>query len=270
MRNVSIVVPCFNEGRRLGAVAFRELLQAPGVQLLFVDDGSRDDTLAILATICSGHEDRARILALPRNGGKAEAVRQGLLQALQSGASIVGFLDADLATSGAEMLRLCETLEHSSADVALGARVALLGTRIERKALRHYLGRVFATVASLLLDLRVYDTQCGAKAFRASRLLSAVLTEPLHARWVFDVELIGRLLAGADGIAGLPASAFLEMPLRSWTDVPGSKLRLSHFPLIGLELLRVHLALRRFRRAAKFSPSLKSRTRANGDPSNAA
>ena len=267
--NATIIVPCFNEGRRLRADGFRELLCAPGVRLLFVDDGSRDDTLAVLKNICSGHGEKAQVLALPRNCGKAEAVRQGLTAALRSGASMVGYLDADLATPAAEMLRLCEALADSKTEVALGARVALLGARIERRALRHYLGRVFATVASLILDLRVYDTQCGAKAFRASPLLLAVLDQPLHARWAFDVELIGRLLAGTAGIAGLPASAFLEMPLRSWTDVPGSKLRFSHFPLLGIELWRIHLALRRFRRAQNLLPAPASPVDFSGVPSDA-
>jgi len=110
---------------------------------------------------------------------------------------------------------------------------------------------VFATAASLILDLRVYDTQCGAKAFCASTLLAAALDEPFHARWAFDVELIGRLLAGAPGIPGLEAADLLEMPLRRWTDVPDSKLRFLQFPRLGFELIRIYFALaRRARRAA--------------------
>ena len=97
---------------------------------------------------------------------------------------------------------------------------------------------MFATLASLILDLRVYDTQCGAKAFCASRLLAAVLGKPFHARWAFDVELIGRLLAGAGEIPGLRATDLLEMPLRTWRDVPDSKLRFAQFPRLGMELVR--------------------------------
>jgi len=96
------------------------------------------------------------------------------------GARLVGFLDADLATPAEEMLRLVSTLRSSRAQAAFAARVALLGTTIERHATRHYLGRVFATAASLILDLRVYDTQCGAKAFHATPLLAAALEEPFQ------------------------------------------------------------------------------------------
>jgi len=250
MVELVIVVPCFNEGRRLRAEGFRPLLSHPGTRILFVDDGSRDDTREVLASVCAQLGPRALRLDLARNQGKAEAVRQGLLEALQMGARMVGFLDADLATPAEEMLRLISTLRSSRAQAAFAARVALLGTTIERHATRHYLGRVFATAASLILDLRVYDTQCGAKAFHATPLLAAALEEPFHARWAFDVELIGRLLAGAPGIPGLRATDLLEMPLRTWTDVPDSKLRFMQFPQLGIELARIHFALGRQRASA--------------------
>jgi len=251
MVELVIVVPCFNEGRRLRADGFRILVEDANTRLLFVDDGSKDDTRRILGAICAELGPQALRLDLPRNQGKAEAVRQGLLAGLQMGAQIVGFLDADLATPAEEMLRLVSTLRCSRAQAAFAARVALLGTNIERHAFRHYLGRVFATAASLILDLRVYDTQCGAKAFCASSLLAAALEEPFHARWAFDVELIGRLLAGTRAIPGLKAADLLEMPLRTWSDVPDSKLRFVQFPRLGVELIRIHFALaRRARRAS--------------------
>jgi len=252
MVGLIVVVPCFNEGRRLRADGFRTLLADPATRVLFVNDGSTDDTGEVLTAICAQLGPNALRLDLPRNQGKAEAVRQGLLAGLRLGAPVVGFLDADLATPAEEMIRLVDTLQASRVHAAFAARVALLGTRIERHAFRHYLGRIFATAASLILDLRVYDTQCGAKAFRASDLLASVLAEPFHARWAFDVELIGRLLAGAPGIPGLTAADLLEMPLRTWTDVPDSKLRFAQFHRLGIELIRIHRALarRRSRRAA--------------------
>jgi glycosyltransferase involved in cell wall biosynthesis len=252
MVGLIVVVPCFNEGRRLRSQGFRVLLADPTTRVLFVNDGSTDDTREVLAAICAELGPNALRLDLPRNQGKAEAVRQGLLAGLQLGAPIVGFLDADLATPAEEMIRLVDTLRASRVEAAFAARVALLGTRIERHAFRHYLGRVFATAASVILNLRVYDTQCGAKAFRASELLAEVLAEPFHARWAFDVELIGRLLAGAPGIPGLGATDLLEMPLRTWTDVPDSKLGFAQFPRLGIELVRIHRALarRRSRRTA--------------------
>jgi dolichyl-phosphate beta-glucosyltransferase len=255
LRGVTIVVPCFNEERRLIGASFMPLIGQGGFRVLFVDDGSTDGTLGVLRAACALLGESATILQLELNQGKAEAVRRGLRAALEAGASVVGYLDADLATPASEMVRLVRHLGEGGAQAALGSRVALLGRHIERKASRHYLGRVFATLASIILDLRVYDTQCGAKAFAASPLLASVLEEPFNARWAFDVELIGRLLAGAKGLPGLPKEAFLEMPLRVWTDVAGSKLRPMHFPLLGLELLRIRFSLGRRKGLAASLPT---------------
>jgi hypothetical protein len=153
------------------------------------------------------------------------------------------------------MLKLIALLEDRSVEAALGARVGLLGTKIERHPARHYLGRVFATLASLILDLRVYDTQCGAKAFRAGPLLSAALAAPFHARWAFDVELIGRLLLGTRSLPGFSERQFVEMPLRRWSDVAESKLSLLSAPRLALELWRIHLALRSRRRELMAFPA---------------
>jgi dolichyl-phosphate beta-glucosyltransferase len=232
LSRVIIIVPCFNEERRLNGLGFRPLVEAGGFRVLFVDGGSTDGTLRVLRDTCALLGNGASILTLGTNQGKAEAVRRGFVAALEDGASIVGYLDADLATRATEMVRLVNHLADGRAQAALGSRVALLGRHIDRKASRHYLGRIFATLASIVLDLRIYDTQCGSKAFATSPLLASVLEERFNARWAFDVELIGRLLAGPPGLPGLRPAAFIEMPLLSWTDVAGSKLRpiISRYP----------------------------------------
>lgn len=229
--------------------------QVPGIRLLLVDDGSTDGTPLVLERICRTIPGKARVLRLDRNQGKAEAVRLGLLEALDAGSDFVAYLDADFATPGDEMVRLLRLLQDGRTQVALGSRVALLGAQIERKASRHYLGRFFATFASIVLRLPVYDTQCGAKAFRASAALSRTLEEPFHARWAFDVELIGRLLAN-----GLSSGDFVEVPLRRWVDVGGSRLRPVHFPILGWELLRIFFALSRLRWSAGSTPLLDAGT----------
>ena len=82
---------------------------------------------------------------------------------------MLGYFDADLATPPGELLRMLDLLERRpDLSFVLASRVALLGRRITRRARRHYLGRVFATFASIFLQIPVYDTQCGAKVFRAS------------------------------------------------------------------------------------------------------
>ncbi len=238
-----VVVPCYNEALRLDAEGFRALAEHPGVSLLFVDDGSADDTLAVLERLRARWPGNVDVLALDKNGGKGEAVRRGLLAALASGADAVGYLDADLSTPAAEMLRLVERLATSDATAVLGARVGLLGTDIHRKASRHYLGRVFATFASLALDLRIYDTQCGAKVFRAGPALQRALAEPFASRWAFDVELLGRLINESGSSAGI-----VEVPLTAWRDVAGSKLGVKGMARAAIDLAQVATRLARARK----------------------
>jgi len=221
-----IVVPCYNEARRLDVRAFATF-RATGhwVEFLFVNDGSTDETLKVLEQLRCASPDTVRVLDLPRNQGKAEAVRAGMLSALDADADFIGFWDADLATPLAVLPRFLDLLEDRPAvDAVFGARVNLLGRKIERYTWRHHLGRLFATVVSQLLRLAVYDTQCGAKVFRASAGLRAVLADPFATSWLFDVEILARMIAASPtGTAGVAARLY-ELPLDEWRDVAGSKL----------------------------------------------
>jgi dolichyl-phosphate beta-glucosyltransferase len=249
-----LIVPCYNEAERLDDDALLSLVggEIPATRLLLVDDGSRDATGARLAALARRAPGRIDTLALEHNRGKAEAVRQGLLQALARDASVVGYFDADLSTPVAEIRRLLGLLE-GRADVAavIGARISLLGNDIQRSHTRHYLGRVFATLASLILQARVYDTQCGAKLFRRSPALQAALRDPFVSRWSFDVELLGRLLVGDATVSAITEAQILEVPLRQWRDVPGSKLRLTAMAGALKELAEIAGDLARRRRAAQ-------------------
>lgn len=248
----TLVIPCFNEAPRLDREGFVSLLADPGLDLLFVDDGSTDGTADMLRGLAEAHPGRIGWLGLPHNAGKAEAVRRGLVHALAAQPeppALVGYADADLATPPAELLRLFAVLRDGDAAVVLGSRVALLGREVYRKPLRHYLGRIFATAASLTLQTDVYDTQCGAKVFRVSPALEAALAEPFSSRWVFDVELLGRLLTGTADAAPLPTSAFHEEPLRVWRDITGSKLRGYHMLGAVTDLARIGRELARRRKA---------------------
>jgi dolichyl-phosphate beta-glucosyltransferase len=209
-----------------------------------VDDGSRDDTLAVLRNLCAEPAGVGFVVELSPNRGKAEAVRQGLLASLKSGARRVGFWDADLATPLSELPRFCAVLDRRPAvEVVLGSRVRLLGRSIRRSAVRHYLGRVFATGASMVLRLPVYDTQCGAKLLRATPEVHRILEEPFLTRWVFDVEMLARLAQALPAGVSMEQRVY-ELPVREWTDVPGSKVRARDFLRSGVELLRIWKAFR--------------------------
>lgn len=222
------MVPCYNEAARFQTDAFARFLSDPenaAVRLLFVNDGSRDTTLQVLTAFRDRFPNRAAILDQQPNRGKAEAVRNGMLQVAKDGeARITGFWDADLATPLAQITDFRNLLtQRPDLTMVFGARVRLLGRAIHRQPLRHYLGRCFATVVSVLLRMPIYDTQCGAKLFRITPELCQVLAEPFHSRWIFDVEILARFLEADKGDSRRLAGEIYEYPLPEWTDVAGSK-----------------------------------------------
>jgi glycosyltransferase involved in cell wall biosynthesis len=243
MATISLAIPCFNEAARLPRDAVRQLVRDSDLHLVLVDDGSSDGTAAVLEALRAEAPDRIDVVVMPRNRGKAEAVRQGLRSALDR-ADVVGYADADFSTPADELLRLAAAIRASGADAVIGSRVAHLGAHIERNPVRHYLGRVFATGASTVLGRPIYDTQCGAKFIRVSDALRAALTHPFRSRWAFDVELLGRLWAAEPGLV------IVEEPLRRWVDVRGSKVRPTAMIRAGLELVLIAGDLRRARRSA--------------------
>ena len=242
------VVPCFDEALRLDGPALLALAEtcAPS-SIVFVDDGSRDDTLALLHGLVRHRPELATVVPIAHNHGKAEAVRAGMLHALSQQADIVGYADADLSTPASELERLAGLARGEAHDVVMGSRVQLLGRTIRRNHSRHYIGRVFATCASLSLGLPVYDTQCGAKLFRRTEALTAALAEPFHSRWAFDVELLQRLIRPPSGVAPITVDRIREEPLMTWTDIPGSNLRPLAALRGGLDLLRLAIRGRRSR-----------------------
>lgn len=171
-------------------------------------------------------------------------MRRGLGRAVELNAHVVGYVDADMATPADEVGRLLDVLRESDLAVVMGSRLAILGHVIERSPLRHYLGRVFATGASMVLGVAVYDTQCGAKFFRVTDGLRAALAEPFASRWAFDVELLGRLIRTLDNPPHGAASPIREVPLRRWHDTGRSKVRPMAMVLafLSLALIRRRLA----------------------------
>lgn len=240
---IALVVPCYNEAARLNVEEFRTFAaQNQGVHLLFVDDGSRDKTLAVLETVREGNEAGVSILPCAQNGGKSEAVRLGVLHALDHFAPwAVGFWDADLATPLNAVADFARVLaEKPAIEMVFGARVKLLGREVERRAIRHYPGRVFATVVSTLLRLSIYDTQCGAKLFRVEPHTRAIFAEPFLSKWVFDVEILARYLVQQELSPAKLGAIIYEYPLEKWTDVAGSKLHPGDFLKAFLDVWRIY------------------------------
>ena len=219
-----LVVPCYNEAGRLNPQPFLHLIASRrDTALLFVDDGSSDATPAVLADIVSGGGGRISVLTLPKNSGKASAVRHGMLNAFEQAPALAGYWDADLSTPLTELPAFLDLLDaRPEVDIVMGSRVNLLGRQVHRRPTRHYFGRVFATAASLALRLPVYDTQCGAKVFRVTEAVRQTFREPFNSRWVMDVEILSRYIQLKGHVAA--ASSICEVPLHAWHEMTGSRL----------------------------------------------
>jgi len=241
-QTICLVVPCYNEARRLNADRFVEFLTSDSAtRILFVDDGSADDTLAVLEQLRRRCEGRISILPCQPNVGKAETVRRGILYALDTfQPPLVGFWDADLATSLQAVQSFSDVLaSRPDIEMVFGARVKLLGRQVERRAVRHYLGRIFATAVSTMLRMPIYDTQCGAKLFRVQPETRQIFAAPFLSRWVFDVEIIARYLNFYGRDTKRLASAIYEYPLEAWVDVAGSKVHALDFFVAFRDIVRI-------------------------------
>ncbi len=248
MNRLAIVIPCYNEERRFPVGDLRAFLKgAPASEISFilVDDGSQDQTYSLMENLHGEFPDKIVLLRFNVNQGKAEAVRQGVLKAFEMGFSEGGYWDADGATSWSQIHDLHSALLHRNVLFVLGSRVKILGRKIERKIGRHYSGRIFATMVSLVLRIPIYDSQCGAKVFKLTPRLKRVLSEKFLSRWAFDVELLGRLLYG--GTDSYRLQDFLESPLESWKDPGGSKLSFFQMLKTTFELIRIERDLRQRR-----------------------
>lgn len=230
---ICLVVPCFNEAKRLSLPYWESLIALPSLHVVFVDDGSTDETLSALVSLL--RFPNVSCEALDRNMGKSEAVRRGLLVArnvVTREGDIVGYLDADGAFGIPDLLRLFEMATYLLADgrydAVFASRVRLAGREVTRSAKRHYAGRAFATLASTLTGIKTYDSQAGFKLFSRDSLPEEVLATPMQSRWLVDIELYLRCLRHSSPIR------IWEEPLHFWREVGDSKLTL------GASLHSVH------------------------------
>ena len=214
-RSLSIVIPAYNEEKRLPSTLNRvvEYVNAGRFdfsEILVVDDGSTDGTVALVTEFASRHK-LVTLLQNPGNRGKGYSVRHGMLKAE---GDWVLFSDADLSSPIEGLESLLTAVERTGAPIAIGSRAldrSLVG--VHQPVLREYAGRFFNLVMRLITGLKFHDTQCGFKLFRKDAA-RAIFSRQRLDRFGFDPEIlyIGEMF-------GYKA---IEVPV-VWNDVAGSK-----------------------------------------------
>lgn len=239
---LTVVVPCYNEEKRLPGDSFRKFtMNGVAVDYLFVNDGSTDGTARVLDGLKSEDPSRFAVLTLEKNSGKAEAVRRGMLAAMERSPDLAAFWDADLATPLDELPLFVDIFNRRpEIQMVFASRVRLLGHNIRRRPLRHYLGRFGSVLISESLGVQMYDTQCGAKMFRVNDTLRDIFAKPFVSKWIFDAEIISRFVNARGRDAAVPA--MYELPLGEWRDVHGSKVRAHDFLRALRDLWKIHRA----------------------------
>lgn len=194
----------------------------PNVNILFVDDGSNDDTLSVIEAICLS-ANQASYIRLEKNFGKAEAVRRGICKMLEKQFTFIGYFDADLSTDLSVVKDMVQIMvENPKIQLVMGSRISKLGCSISRRWYRHLIGRLVTFLLdSMSLKLDAYDTQCGAKLMHAN-LVQQVCTQRFVTKWLVDVEIISRMIA-KDGRENTRNYIF-ELPLCEWHHQSNSKI----------------------------------------------
>jgi dolichyl-phosphate beta-glucosyltransferase len=228
LETLSIVIPAYNEERRLPATLDRILVYAerspvPVLEILVVDDGSRDGTAALV-------EARGGIVHLvsnPGNRGKGYAVRQGMLAA--AGDWILS-TDADLSAPIEELEKLVAAARRENAVVAIGSRALDRKlVKVHQPLMREISGRAFNVAMRLVTGLPFRDTQCGFKLFRRDAARE-IFPRQVEDGFSFDVEDL--LIAHALGLRSI------EVPVE-WSNVEGTKVGLMQGIKSFADLVRI-------------------------------
>mgnify|MGYP001379152762 CR=1 FL=1 len=237
MNNITIIIPCFNEEKRLKYKDFIDFSNNNKINFFFINDGSSDGTKEVIEKILSKTQNNS-LLNLDYNVGKAEAIRIGMLKAIKKfDSNIFGYWDADLATPLSEIIYLLKYFKTDETVMVFGSRFKRLGNNIQRNAIRHYFGRIIATFISMILNMGVYDTQCGAKIIN-KKFIKEIFTQPFYTKWLFDVEIFFRIKQFTK------EKKIIEIPLNTWSDIANSKITILDFAKTPFNLLKIILKYR--------------------------
>lgn len=237
MQKIAIIIPCYNEEKRLKESSLLELIQNTSATIFLANDGSKDQTLALIEKFASQHSQRVCVINYSENQGKANTIYKSVNHILgKKEFNFIGYFDADFSTPSSEVIRMIKELDNNEASFIFGSRVLLLNSQIERKRYRHIIGRIIVTIINTRFGLGVYDTQCGAKIF-STETASIAFSSSFFTSWLFDVEVFIRLRK--KGLLNFGK----EFPLKQWKDIEGSKLSWK----TGFKILReLNLLMRKY------------------------
>lgn len=238
MNKIIFIIPFYNEHSRIDILEFNDAFSIySNIDFLLIDDGSNDKTSSILLDFENINKNVSSLI-LNENVGKAEAIRKGVLSVTESNYDYIGYLDADLATPISEMVRLVDfSLENSKFDFVMGSRIKLIGNEVSRSLVRHYFGRVFATIISqFILKTPIYDTQCGAKIIKIE-LAKLLFQNPFLTKWLFDVELLLRYKE----VDSKYMYKTREIPLNIWIEKGNSKIRFKDLLLVPYQIFKLYV-----------------------------
>ncbi|MGB5819018.1 MAG: response regulator [Saonia sp.] len=237
---VGVVIPCYNEEDRLSTGIFKNFIHKNlGYHLCFVNDGSTDNTLKVLEELRKGNEDTISIYNCSKNGGKAEAVRQGVLHLSKDPQlDYIGYLDADLSTDFRDFDDLVQTLENSQFKIVSGSRINRMGADITKESARKIISKTINFIIQRILGMPFRDTQCGAKIMDRE-IAENMFNKKFITRWLFDVEIFMRMRKhyGKDQVQNL----ICEQPLKRWIHADGSKLSMKDSVKIVGQLAQIAL-----------------------------
>src|SRR5438309_3270343 len=183
---LSVIVPAFNEEATVAAVV-QNLLQVPSLlEIIVVDDASRDSTFSIVQAL-QATTPQLRLLRHPHNMGKTAGLKTGFAA---SAGEIVIVQDADLEYDPSEIQTVIQPILDGVADVVYGSRFLV------RKAARvlyfyHYLANKALTFCSnLLTNVNFSDVETGYKAFRGSVIRDMIITS---SGFGFEIEVTAKV-----------------------------------------------------------------------------
>jgi dolichyl-phosphate beta-glucosyltransferase len=235
----AVIVPCYNEEKRFPYRSFEEFSRNhPEVLICLVNDGSRDRTIGVLRGLEIENPSNVIVLDLDKNSGKSEAVRKGMLHVYQKfSVKLLGFLDADLATTLDEWLQMAKYKDaYPRFGAIIGSRIVRLGANIKRDDSRSIFSKIIKLMIGWVLKARFQDTQCGAKIFTKT-LIPSIFGQPFNSTWLFDVEILLRVQEKF-GKSTLQ-SGVIEYPLMDWSEIGDSKLTFKQSLKIPIQLMSI-------------------------------